>query len=163
MRAIELRATTGARIAAGLRSAGIATLALALAVTLAACSTQTTRRGAYFNDTDLQQIQPGMSQEAVRLTLGTPSTTSTVANGNAFYYISSTEAQTAFMKPTEVDRRIIAVYFNSYGSVERVANYGMKDGKIFDFVKRETPTHARDEGILKSLFRNLGQKQLFGD
>jgi len=31
---------------------------------------------------------------------------------------------------------------------------------VFDYIKRETPSHARDEGILKALFRNLGTKQL---
>ena len=46
------------------------------------------------------------------------------------------------------------------GSVDRVAQYGLKDGKVFDYVKNETPTLAKDEGILKALFRNLGVKQL---
>jgi len=54
---------------------------------------------------------------------------------------------------------VVAVYFSSLGSVDRVAQYGLKDGKVFDYVKNETPAHARDEGILKALFRNLGIKQ----
>ena len=134
-----------------------------MALFVSACAEQITRRGHYFNDSDLQQVQPGMSQDTVRSVLGTPDTTSTVLSGNAYYYISSTEKQKAFMKPSEVDRRVLAVYFNQVGTVERVAHYGMKDGRVFDFVKRETPSHARDEGILTSLFRNLGKKQLFGD
>jgi len=133
------------------------------ALVLTACSSQITKHGHQFQETDIAQIQPGMSAEAVRMALGTPATTSSVGAGNAFYYISSTTTQTAFFKPTEVDRRVVAVYFNPMGSVERVAHYGMKDGRVFDFVKRETPSHARDEGVLKALFRNLGQKQLFGD
>ena len=31
---------------------------------------------------------------------------------------------------------------------------------MFDYVKQQTPTPARDEGMLKALFRNLGTKQL---
>jgi hypothetical protein len=31
---------------------------------------------------------------------------------------------------------------------------------VFDYVKQQTPTASRDEGILKALFRNLGTKQL---
>ena len=46
------------------------------------------------------------------------------------------------------------------GSVDRVAQYGLKDGKVFDYVKNETPSHTKDEGMLKALFRNLGVKQL---
>jgi outer membrane protein assembly factor BamE (lipoprotein component of BamABCDE complex) len=142
---------------------GVALSLLALGTTaiIAGCSPITIKHGHHFQETDVQQIQPGMSQDAVRLALGTPATTSTVAGGNTYYYISSTETQTAFFKPTEVDRKILAVYFNQVGSVERVAHYGMKDGKIFDFVKRETPSHVRDQGLLKQIFRGIGQKALF--
>ena len=140
-----------------------ASVVLAMALLVSACAEQVIRRGHYFNDSDLQQVQTGMSQDAVRSALGTPDTTSTVASGNAYYYISSTETQKAFMKPSEVDRRVLAIYFDRMGTVERVAHYGMKDGRVFDFIKRETPSHARDEGILTALFRNLGKKQLFGD
>ncbi|HZA00642.1 MAG TPA: outer membrane protein assembly factor BamE, partial [Hyphomicrobiaceae bacterium] len=42
---------------------------------LAACGTTITKHGHQFQDTDLQQIRPGLSQEQVRMTLGTPTTT----------------------------------------------------------------------------------------
>ncbi len=101
-----------------------------------------------------------MSTEQVKTSLGTPTTTAAVGTGTAFYYISSVESQKAFLPPKETDRRVVAVYFGQMGSVDRVAQYGLKDGKVFDYVKNETPTLARDEGILKALFRNLGVKQL---
>ncbi len=98
------------------------------------------------------------------MVLGTPRTTSNYATGSAYYYISSTETQASFMKPTEVDRQVMAVYFTPTGTVERVANYGMTDGKVFDFVSRTTPAPGgKDDGILKQLFRNLGSKQIFGE
>ena len=97
-----------------------------------------------------------MSQEQVRLALGTPDTTAT-ADGQVYYYISSTTRQVAFFEPKEVDRRVVAVYFNPLGSVERVANYGLKDGVVFDYISRETPTHAGERGILGSLFKGLGK------
>ena len=101
-----------------------------------------------------------MSQEQVKTALGTPTTTAAVGSGSAFYYISSIEGQTLFLSPKEKDRRVVAVYFGQMGSVDRVAQYGLKDGKVFDYVKNETPSHSRDEGMLKALFRNLGVKQL---
>jgi outer membrane protein assembly factor BamE (lipoprotein component of BamABCDE complex) len=136
-------------------------LAIALAATagLAGCAEQVIKHGHLFQESDLQQVQVGMSQEQVRTALGTPTTTAAVGAGSAFYYISSTETQKPFMKPSEKDRTVLAVYFSQLGSVERVAQYGLKDGKVFDYVKNETPTHARDEGMLKALFRNLGVKQ----
>jgi outer membrane protein assembly factor BamE (lipoprotein component of BamABCDE complex) len=125
---------------------------------LAACATSVTKHGHHFQETDVQQIQPGMSQDQVRMALGTPATTAAVGPGNAYYYISSTTSQSSFLTPTEVDRQVVAVYFSRTGSVERVAQYGMKDGKVFDYVSRTTPSvNNNDEGLLKQLFRNLGR------
>jgi outer membrane protein assembly factor BamE (lipoprotein component of BamABCDE complex) len=139
-------------------------LPLAAVITLAACSEQVTVRGVALRETDLQQVQPGVGQEQVRMALGTPTTTTTTGSGNVYYYISSKETQSAFFKPTEVDRQVVAVYFSQMGSVERVANYGMQDGKVIDMNSRKTPAPgSQDENIVKQLFRNLGQKQLFGE
>lgn len=125
---------------------------------------QITKRGSQFRDTDIQQVQVGMGQEQVRLILGTPSTTTTTGDGSVYYYISSTETQAAFFKPSEVDRQVLAVYFTPTATVDRVANYGLKDGKVFDFVSRTTPAPgSKEDGLLKGLFRNLGTKQIFGE
>jgi outer membrane protein assembly factor BamE (lipoprotein component of BamABCDE complex) len=141
---------------------GLVRLGLVLMATLslAACSATVTRHGHLFQDSDLSQVQAGMSQDQVKTSLGTPTTTAAVGTGHAYYYISSTESQMAFLSPKETDRRVLAVYFGEMGSVERVAQYGLKDGRVFDYVKQETPAHAKDEGLLKALFRNLGVKQL---
>lgn len=145
-----------------------AALLLALLVTpavLGGCGTPTiTKHGQEFRPTDLQAVQPGMSQDQVRTALGTPSTTAVLGDGRAFYYISSTDSQKSFFLPTEQNRQVVAVYFNRGGTVDSIANYGLKDGKVFDFISRTTPAPGgKDEGILKSLFRNLGKQQLFGD
>jgi len=135
-------------------------LAAVMAVLLGGCAETVIKHGHQFHDSDLNQISPGMSQEQVKTVLGTPTTTAAVGSGSAFYYISSTQEQMAFFSPTEKDRKVLAIYFGPMGSVDKVAHYGLKDGKVFDFVKQETPSHAKDEGILKALFRNLGVKQL---
>jgi outer membrane protein assembly factor BamE (lipoprotein component of BamABCDE complex) len=128
------------------------------------CAEQITKHGQLFRESDLTQITPGMMQEQVKLALGTPTSTTTTGSGQVYYYISSTMSQTAFFTPKEVDRKVVAVYFNETGTVDRVANYGLKDGKIFDFISRTTPAPGGNEdGILKQLFRNLGQKQIFGE
>lgn len=128
------------------------------------CAEQITKHGQLFRESDLTQITPGMMQEQVKLALGTPTSTTTTGSGQVYYYISSTMSQTAFFTPKEVDRKVVAVYFNETATVDRVANYGLKDGKIFDFISRTTPAPGGNEdGILKQLFRNLGQKQIFGE
>ena len=81
----------------------------------------------------LEQVPVGATQEQVLIVLGTPSTVATV-NGDAFYYISQKAQRSAAFMPHEVvDQRVIAVYFDKERRVTRLANYGIKDGKIFDF------------------------------
>jgi outer membrane protein assembly factor BamE (lipoprotein component of BamABCDE complex) len=138
---------------------------LASAAVLSGCGTPTiTKHGQQFRETDLQAVQAGMSQDQVRTALGSPATTAVIGDGRAFYYISSTDSQKSFFLPTEESRQVVAVYFNHGGTVDTVANYGLKDGKVFDFISRTTPAPGgKDEGILKGLFRNLGKQQLFGN
>lgn len=136
---------------------------IALSIALGACSPTIIKHGHQFQENDVAQIQTGMSQGQVTGVLGSPTTTTTVSGGQALYYISSTEKQTAFFTPEETDRKVLAVYLSPMGSVERVSQYGLKDGKVVNFSKNTTKDSARDESILKALFRNLGTKQLFGD
>lgn len=132
---------------------------LLAAVLVAGCAPQITKHGNLLSPSDLQQVQPGMSSDQVRMSLGTPATTAAIGEGQAFYYISSTMRETLLTGTNEIDRRVTAVYFAQNGSVERVASYGIKDGKVFDFISRTTPSAASgDKGILTDLFRNLGQR-----
>ncbi len=106
---------------------------------------------------DLAQIKEGMSQDQVILALGTPDTKST-ANQNAFYYISTTtERSAAFLNPKIVDRKVVAIYFDENNLVNSIANYGIEDGKVIDFVTRRTPSRGSEDSILQELFRNIGR------
>jgi outer membrane protein assembly factor BamE (lipoprotein component of BamABCDE complex) len=123
---------------------------------LTACGGNVIRQGHQFQEEDLKQVHEGMTKEQVTLALGTPDTQSAVAGG-AYYYISTTRVQPmAFMTPSVTDRQIVAVYFNKQDRIEKIANYGLKDGQVVDFVSRETPSYTRDDGLLKELFRNIG-------
>src|SRR6516225_8108569 len=115
-------------------------VALTLALALASCTGETFQRGYVLPEGALEQIPLGASQEQVLLVLGTPSTVATVS-GEAFYYISQkAERAISFMRTKVTDQRVIAVYFDRDRKVQRLAEYGLKDGKIFDFVSRTTPT-----------------------
>jgi outer membrane protein assembly factor BamE (lipoprotein component of BamABCDE complex) len=129
---------------------------LALAVLLSGCLFgKTYQRGYILDEAALEQVPVGASQEQVLLVLGTPSTVATV-QGEVFYYISQkTEQAAAFMKPEITDQRVLAVYFNDDRRVERIANYGMKDGKIFDFISRTTPTGGMELSLIRQVFRAI--------
>ena len=84
--------------------------------------------------------------------LGTPSTVATVS-GEVFYYISQRAEQSlAFLPQKVTNQRVIAVYFDRERRVERLANYGLKDGKVFDFVSRTTPSGGAELSYLNYVF-----------
>jgi outer membrane protein assembly factor BamE (lipoprotein component of BamABCDE complex) len=130
----------------------------ALAVTilcgllLGGCFTEVYRRGYILPEGALQQIPVGATQEQVLIVLGTPSTVATVS-GEVFYYISQRgEKPVAFLPQTVTEQRVIAVYFDKNRRVARLADYGLKDGKIFDYISRTTPTSGAELNILTPIF-----------
>lgn len=138
-------------------------LALACGLALADCGNfnETLQRGYVLQEGALEQIPVGATQEQVLIVLGTPSTVATVS-GEAFYYISQTATRAASFLPTTItDQRVVAVYFDRDRRVQRVASYGIRDGKIFDFVSRTTPTAGSDMNFVKQLFSTI-QNSRFG-
>ena len=132
-------------------------LVLASALALSGCGlgAETLQRGYVMQEGALEQIPLGASQEQVLIVMGTPSTVATV-NGEVFYYISQkSERSVAFMPHEVVDQRIVAVYFDKDRRVQRLANYGLKDGKVFDFVSQTTPTGGQELRYLGQVFKNL--------
>lgn len=121
---------------------------------LSACSEQF-QKGYIIPPGALEQIPIGASQDQVLIVLGTPSTVATLS-GEVFYYISQKTSQTSFLPQKVVDQRVVAVYFDKNRRVERLANYGLQDGKIFDFVGRQTPAGGQELSYLTYVFKILG-------
>lgn len=147
------------RLAPGSRAAVLAmrlAAAVAATVTLAACNSEPIVSGYIADDKTLADLKPGTSAETVLSTLGTPSTVSTVGN-QTWYYITQTKSQRfKFMQPTIVDQRVIAVNFDKNMKVERVANYGLQDGVVFDFVSRTTPTGGSEVSLVRQMLNATG-------
>jgi outer membrane protein assembly factor BamE (lipoprotein component of BamABCDE complex) len=126
--------------------------ALVLGLSLAGCFTESFQKGYVVPEGALEQIPLGASQEQVLIVLGTPSSVATVS-GEAFYYISQRAERSVAFLPQEVkDQRVVAVYFDKNRRVERLANYGIKDGKLFDYISRTTPTTGRELNYLTNFF-----------
>ena len=103
----------------------------------------------------IAQVKPGMDVQPVLSTLGTPSTTSTVGN-RTFYYISQrVRRRFQFQDLTVIDQNVLVIYFNKGFKVERIANYGLQDGVIFDFISRTTATGGEEQSFLRNLFRGV--------
>nr|WP_245195769.1 outer membrane protein assembly factor BamE [Aureimonas populi] len=119
---------------------------------LSACQTaEVYNQGYVIDEQSLSLVPVGSSREQVVLALGSPSTTATFDN-EVFYYISQKRVRPmAFMQPRLVEQRILAVYFGPDNRVRQIANYGLQDGRVFDFISRTTPTGGRDQSFLGQL------------
>ncbi|WP_442238734.1 outer membrane protein assembly factor BamE [Rhodopseudomonas pseudopalustris] len=127
--------------------------AAAVCLALTACTSEQFQKGYILPPGALEQIPIGASQDQVLIVMGTPSTVATL-NGEVFYYISQrAERPVAFMPPKVIDQRVIAIYFDQNRQVRRIANYGLQDGKIFDFISRTTPTSGQELSYLTPLFK----------
>jgi outer membrane protein assembly factor BamE (lipoprotein component of BamABCDE complex) len=132
----------------------LAAIALVCAA-LGGCTGEQFQKGYILPPGALEQIPIGASQDQVLIVMGTPSTVATL-NGEVFYYISQrSERKVAFMNQQVVDQRVIAIYFDKKRQVQRLANYGLQDGKIFDFISRTTPTSGQELSYLTPLFKLL--------
>ena len=139
----------------GLRLLAAATL---VGAALAGCTGEQFQKGYILPPGALEQIPIGASQDQVLIVMGTPSTVATL-DGEVFYYISQrSERMVAFMNQKVVDQRVIAIYFDKNRRVRRLANYGLQDGKIFDFISRTTATSGQEMNYLTPIFKLLSFK-----
>lgn len=132
----------------------LASAAFGALVLLSGCSTSEVLNKGYIVDEQTIELVPvGSSREQVLLALGSPSTTATF-DAEVFYYISQKRVRSvAFMNPAIVDQRVLAVYFGADGTVARLANYGLQNGVLFDFITRTTPTGGRDVSFLGQILQ----------
>lgn len=141
----------GSKSLARLAGAGL------LGLMVAGCSIgEDLHRGYVIDERAVAQVKPGLGPDQVLQILGTPSTVSTVGN-KSWYYISQTSTRTLqFMGESVSDQKVTAVYFTPGFKVERIALYGLQDGKVFDFISRKTEAGGTEANFVSQLFRGLG-------
>jgi len=144
-------------LAARWRQSARAVSVLTLGLFLGGCLfTQSYQHGYVLQEGALEQIPLGATQEQVLIVLGTPSTVATIS-GEVFYYISQRTEQTSFLPQKITDQRVVAVYFDKNRRVQRLADYGLQDGRIFDYVSRTTPTSGQELSYLSYIFKIFGK------
>ena len=131
-----------------------------LTATIMACAPVIDNRGYFFDDRSVDNIEKGVTnKEAVRETFGSPSSESFLNNG-AYYYIYSRFVTESYRAPEEVDRKVLAIYFDENKTVRDLAVYGLEDGIIVPIVARTTQTQGSELTALQQIFGNVGR---FGD
>ncbi len=143
----------------GLKGAAIVLLT---AVSLSACGTPPIQHGYVLSEEALAQVPVGSSREQVLLVLGSPSTTSALA-GDSFYYISQTIDENPIMGRSITEQRVLAVYFDEKGLVKQISNYGLQDGKVFDFIQRKTRTGGADLNLINQIIKGVGNVNPLGN
>jgi len=138
------------------------TLASCAALALAGCNAaetlspgETLHQGYVVDQETLEMVPVGSSREQVMLSLGSPSVTATF-DSEAYYYVSQTRYRpVAFLNPRVVDQRVLAVYFGEDGRVSNIADYGLQDGRVIDFISRTTPTAGREQNFLAQMISGV--------
>lgn len=122
---------------------------------LTSCGTVIDQHGYVAQQGALEDITIGMPLREVNAILGSPSVV-TKANGLSHYYISSRQNRFNLIGNLEYERNVVAVHFGGNKRVKKIANYGLKDGLLFDFVAQTTPTYKKDLNIIQELFGGVG-------
>ena len=129
---------------------------------IAACAPVENQRGYVPDAEAVASVQVGMdTKDTVSKKLGDPSTAATFGT-DVWYYISAHVEQNAFFAPRATDRAVLAVSFDKDGHVADVHKYTLADGRVVDFVSRETPTRGQELTLLQQIFNavpgRIGQR-----
>ena len=139
------------------KAVALTLLASTNALTLSGCAGEQLTQGYLLDEAQLAKLKPGMDAQAVLQAMGSPSTVSTVGSQTWYYVSEKMEIGLRFMGPKVVDRHLVVINFSKNNKVEKIANYGLQDGVVFDFVSRTTPTGGNEPTLLRQLLRATGQ------
>ncbi|MGB3457649.1 MAG: outer membrane protein assembly factor BamE [Litorimonas sp.] len=112
-------------------------------------------------DSKPQEINPNSDTKAsVLAALGSPSVEGTFdedVDADTWYYINQVRERYAYLRPQIQEQSVTAISFNADGQVVRVAEYGIEDRRIVNYVDRETPTRGRELSVLEQVFGTIGR------
>lgn len=154
---LKPKTSSKARFGTVARALAFSVLTATSALTLSGCAGEQLTQGYLLDDAQLAKLKPGMDAQTVLQTMGSPSTVSTVGSQTWYYVSEKMEIGLRFMGPKVVDRHVVVINFTKANKIEKIANYGMQDGVVFDFVSRTTPTGGNEPTLLRQLLRATGQ------
>ena len=107
-----------------------------------------------------QSVNPETdTKTSVLARFGNPSIKSTFDEDteiDTWYYMSSVRQRFAYLRPQIQERNITAITFNEDGQVDKVAEYGIEDGRYVNYSDRKTPTRGRELSALEQIFGTIG-------
>ena len=109
----------------------------------------------------LNRLHVGQPKEEVYQTLGAPSLVAGLSD-NHWLYMESTIRRVAFMRPTELDRNVIAITFTD-NKVSKIDKRTLEDANNISIDSDETKPADRELGFFRKYFGGVGQYQMLGD
>ncbi|MCF8503355.1 MAG: outer membrane protein assembly factor BamE [Caulobacter sp.] len=140
------------------RKAALAAAAAIVMTTTGGCMPMTNYSGFQAIEVNPADIKSGEdTKSTVMGKLGSPSAKSTF-DPNIWFYMSQVTDRVAFYQPRVAQRNIFAITFDpATEQVMTVKAYTLRDGKVFAYNSRETPTRGRELSVLEQLLGNVGR------
>lgn len=140
----------------GWNAIGAVPAVLAVGIMAGGCSPVIRNHGYAPQEEDLSQIRVGQdTRGSVRRKIGRPGGTG-IFTDDGWYYVSSQVEHLAFYEAEVIDRRVVAITFDTQDVVASVKEYGLEDGRIIDLETAVTPTYGKELTILEQAFGNIG-------
>lgn len=106
---------------------------------------------------ELAEIVVGVdTRDSVAETIGSP-TSAGLLSDSAYYYVRTRMRDLAFRATETVDREVLAVSFDSSGTVSNIERFGLEDGRIITLERRVTESSVVDRTFLRQLLGSFGR------
>lgn len=120
------------------------------------CTTMYRNHGYAPSDDQLAEVLVGVdTRDTVADVIGPP-TAGGVTNTGGFFYVQSRFALRGPLEPEEIDREVVAIRFDSAGTVSNVERFGLENGNIVPLSRRVTSDNVADTTFLRQLFGSIG-------
>lgn len=124
---------------------------------VSACTPKFENHGYIPPASELEQIVVGVDTRAsVEKIIGTPSTAG-VVNDSGFYYVRSRKRTFGALAPKEIERRVLAISFDSAGVVSNVETFGLERGQVVPLTRRVTTSGVGDSSFIRQVLGNIGR------
>ncbi len=132
-------------------------VALVGAIGLSACTNNQKSHGYAPDDSDLAEIEVGISKKNDVIAAAGQPVVRNIHYGESWFYVSTQFSGIGFERSKIVDREIVAVSFDNNELVSNVERYGLDDGRVVALSRRVTETNLGRLSVIEQLLRSLGR------
>ncbi|MGB0498095.1 MAG: outer membrane protein assembly factor BamE [Rubricella sp.] len=138
-----------------MRAFGRISVIVLLAGALGACTALYDTHGYVPPEAQLEQIQIGLdTRQDVVAKVGQPVDTGLIEE-DTWYYVRSVIRRESYRAPEVVEREIVAIRFDEFGTVAEIARGDLQDGREIAFESETTPTYGSRVGLLQQIAGNV--------